>query len=590
MISECRSLWSPCTPASVGALSRPHTVARAIWTSVRQIPRVIAVFVGLSAASTDAATTCETPTVLVDPVVYQDKCPSDPGFPKVVNANGRDVYIILPKNKICTKRLLIKYARNVRIVGGAFIYNDTAGSVIAVDFSSGTTLIEGLDIDSNAKEADAITSYAHTGRMIVQNTRVHGIKGSSGGTIRDFLEARNAGPLAELKVKNVTVLTGGRGLFSFYSPENGRGTRRLILDRVDATYDAGLPTWPSGARPPLLYFGSGSSTKQQVPPDGTTLTNVYVDGSYWGVPYDKTVYARPAPQPDGCATFDPVHRITGRVCLGPSPEGENAPADRVGLRYDRDYFCGPEVVGQCDPRQVPPAPARDAGFTRLAFCEDFSDKNTINLDGALAGGQTLTQVKPGNIFNSSLMPKSAFVFNADGTMTVNPTRTNYQVDLISTVPTGGGGFAGYAMTGAGWYAEIRWKHANCNLTSGFPAFWSMDARKLYAATAPFYEPDFYEFIGGKHAQGLHYYPSATTNAGRTSVAKTNSMPVSPTSFFTAAAMSSADGAKYSWYINEVKTNETGIGSPAVFKAGKFPILFGSGPGCPYTVDWVRVWR
>lgn len=79
------------------------------------------------------------------------------------------------------KRLLIKYARNVHISGGAFIYNDAATSVISVNFSSGTTLIDGLDINANGKEANAIASYAHTGRMVVQNSRIHGVKGSSGG-------------------------------------------------------------------------------------------------------------------------------------------------------------------------------------------------------------------------------------------------------------------------------------------------------------------------------------------------------------------------------------------------------------------------
>lgn len=402
-----------------------------------------------------------------------------------------------------------------------------------------------------------VVGAAGPASVLTARARARHLKGSSGGTIRNFLNAGAAGPLAELKLQNVTVSA----------------------------------SVASGNRPPqLLYFGSGLSTKMQAPPDAAIWSNVYVDGSYSGVPHDQTAYARPAPQPDGCAIFNPDLRITGCVCLGPSRGGESSTADRVGLNYDREHFCGPEDVGQCDPHQIPPSPARDAGFTRLAFCEDFSDKNTINLDGTLAGGQTLTQVKPGNIFNSSLMPKTAFVFNADGTMTVNPTRTNYQIDFISTVPTGDGGYSGYAMDGSNWYAEIRWKHSACVQSSGFPAFWSMDARKLYASTTNTYEPDFYEKINGSLVQSLHFYPTAGNNDGRKSVINSGRMSVPITGYFTAGALASANGSKYAWYVNDVKTKETSVGNPTAFRAGRFPIMFGAGPSCPYTVDWVRVWR
>ena len=73
-----------------------------------------------AAASTvaDAAINCVAPPVLSNPIVYDGKCPGDSGFPTTVKAGGRDVYIKLPTNKTCSKRLGIDYARNIRITGG----------------------------------------------------------------------------------------------------------------------------------------------------------------------------------------------------------------------------------------------------------------------------------------------------------------------------------------------------------------------------------------------------------------------------------------------------------------------------------------
>lgn len=403
-----------------------------------------------------------------------------------------------------------------------------------------------------------------------------------------------------------------------YSPDPVR-VRVTIGSTVVGTYT--LPVrqamLDTDARQQVIAFGSnrGRPKFDVLDSAGNVIKSVTGDVNYTDTPIQRTgttgrnysVYADymdiPGPQAasasitkasadraegnSGTSMSDFTVRLTGAL-----PSAIDIPWSVSSSQADvNDFYQIDEVPqsGQCaDP---PPSPAVSAGFTRLAFCEDFSNASRINLDGNLNSGQTLTQVKPGNIFNSSLMPKSAFVFNADGTMTVNPTRTNYQVDLISTVPTGGGGFSGYAMDGAGWYAEIRWKHSACSKSTGFPAFWSMGTGKLYAGNAPNYEPDFYEYIGQKLIQSLHYYPQAGNNNGRVSINNSSNMPASPTSFFTAGALSSSDGTKYSWYFNNAQTKTATVGYPSAFKSGKYPIMFGSGdPSCQYTVDWVKVWR
>lgn len=59
--------------------------------------------------------------------------------------------------------------------------------------------------------------------MVVQNTLMRGVRGSAGGTICDAIDAQTGGPLAELILQNVTMLTSGRGLYAFHAASNGHG-------------------------------------------------------------------------------------------------------------------------------------------------------------------------------------------------------------------------------------------------------------------------------------------------------------------------------------------------------------------------------
>lgn len=240
-----------------------------------------------------------------------------------------------------------------------------------------------------------------------------------------------------------------------------------------------------------------------------------------------------------------------------------------------------------------PTPASAAGFTKLAFCEDFSNSARVNTstDGALASTQTFTQVSNGNIFSAAPMPSSAFKFNTEGTMTVTPDRNKYQINMISSKPTGGGNFTGYALpTGGNWYWEARWKHDDCNLSSGFPALWSMSHLKIYANTANTYEPDNYEYISRGRKSCLHFYPVAGNNDNKPPIQCKNGSISNVTSFFTAGALAKNSGALYEWFINNASVGSVVPAHPADFAKGRYPLMFGSGPGCKYTIDWVRAWE
>lgn len=588
--------------------------------------RRLAVLAGLAgllfaapSGSSSAAPACETPPLLVDPIVYRDLCPGDAGFPTIVSAGGRDVYVKLPKDRQCTKRLLIKYAHNVRIFGGAFNYNSTSPNVIAVQYSSGTTFIEGLDINVNGLNANAISSYAHTGRMLVQNTLVRGVSGSAGGTVRDAVDAQTGGPLADLTLQNVTMLTSGRGLYAYYNPSNGHGARKLKLDRVNAAYDTRFPKWPAGTTPPkgLYYIGSPTSTTRQAPPDGTILADVYADGGYWGLPYQKTVYAEPKPQPDGCATFS-SDKFSGKVCLGPPPEGDFAPAGDVGLNYDRTRFCGSEPVNQCDASQVP-AQAAALGLTRLAFCDDFSTDTVARGDTAAARDMTA-----GKKWTSEsavwgpVTPAADFRHNADGTLTLTPSFSGFNWNMSSTVYRNGALKGFWIAKKPRWFAEIRWKFQKGTSAERQPAFWSMDACHLYLLSGTgacvggtlgeFIEPDWWEYVTG-NSMGLHWYAyrmdgSRLVADNKQSCGGGHIMPPGENTWFTAGILYSGsqqlfvkDGSVY-YTRKGTETCSNNTSMPALraqaffnkMKTGDYPILIGAKNGEIITIDYVRVWQ
>lgn len=287
----------------------------------------------------EAAISCVAPPALANPITYEGRCPGESGFPASVRANGRDVYIKLPTNKTCSKSLTVTLARNIRITGGHFIYNDSKQAVISIGSTSGTTMIDGVLIDVNKKPADAIRAYRHKGRMIVQNVYAKGIGGRVSGPHGDLVHAQGGGPLQELTLQNVTGLTGYQGLFTPYRPREGHGTRRLKVERLNVGYDPSFSK-SSGAKKPLmlLFMGSNDSATDRTPDLGTSLSSVYVDGSYWNFAYYKAIYATPRPGSGNCATFDGKQKISGQACGG-KPPADFAPASRVGRAYNRAYFC-----------------------------------------------------------------------------------------------------------------------------------------------------------------------------------------------------------------------------------------------------------
>ena len=326
------------------------------WTSLAVAGALLALGALAACAGFDdepgpeAPFACLAPPALAQPLAFVGSCPGDPGFPIVVEAKGRDVFIGLPKDRVCHRSLSVTGAGNVWIQGGAFLYTDDGHAVISISQTAGTSFLEGLSIDVAGKAADAIRVYRHTGRLIVQNTFARRISGRPKGTHGDLIHAQSDGPLQELILQNVTGYTGYQGLFTPYRPDSGHGTRALRLERVNVAYDRELNR-NSGAGKPLmlLFLGSADDLRDRPPDKGTSLASVYVDASFWNQPYVRSIYPRPRTLFGRCVEFDRSHGISGRVCEGPPPGGDFAPEALVGTNYDRGRLCEP-----------PPAPVRAA--------------------------------------------------------------------------------------------------------------------------------------------------------------------------------------------------------------------------------------
>lgn len=241
-----------------------------------------------------------------------------------------------------------------------------------------------------------------------------------------------------------------------------------------------------------------------------------------------------------------------------------------------------------DPSGIePPAAAEAAGLTRLIFHADFSDPAQLSRTTRLTPGAKFCLMGPGNPkWGASELPSSA-IRHEDGTIEIVPNNNNFQGDIITSDSEENGFF----LRGNRWYVEARIKHADVGSSkgTGFFAFWSMDAKHWYTngpRGRSFLEPDFYEYIGRRFIHALHHHKAGDMNDQKMHMISTPP-PVNVEEFFVAGAMAMPD--EYSWYVNGEKRGAKSppwYGEMADYKG---PIIIGSGPQMPYTIDWVRAW-
>ncbi|MCU0895615.1 MAG: hypothetical protein MUD06_15115, partial [Rhodospirillales bacterium] len=282
---------------------------------------------------------CIAPPTLSAPMVVQDTCPGN------IDARGGDLLVKMP-NKVCTTPLNITNARNVHVIGGRIELGSNAARAVALSSIKSSVHLEGMHIDVMGRAADGISIYNSPDvTFTVQNTLIKGPGGVAQGTHGDVIHTQGGGPLKEFRVENVTGLTSYQGIFTPYRlpQHDSTGAKRIVMKNVYLAYD---PRMPSSQSPlMLLFLGSGAPSSNMygmldyTAPEGTVLSNVYVDASARKLAYHTRVMVQPKPGADNCATFDAVHKVQGKVCGGKPSVGTFAPESSVGLNYARSKFC-----------------------------------------------------------------------------------------------------------------------------------------------------------------------------------------------------------------------------------------------------------
>jgi hypothetical protein len=285
-------------------------------------------------------------------------CPEDPGFPSKADMAGKDVKIVLPKDRACHKMMTIggetdNPVHNVWIVGGKLEWNgpqeDSPGGAITMRYFDGTAFIEGIEIDVHNAFMDGVRCYHVMGphaRVIIQNSYIRGMGYKREGTHGDMFHAQGGqrNHLNELVMQNARGDLTNQGIFVPYRKTSFHGVRRMELDHVELHLD---PRYRHGKISTMIFSGPYSNTDDDYPPDGQSYNEVYLN--WWDPHYPYTTERKNITVPNidyydenGCAVF-PDHaikegKITGTWCKGNPPNSPFVPVDKIGLNYDRLYF------------------------------------------------------------------------------------------------------------------------------------------------------------------------------------------------------------------------------------------------------------
>jgi hypothetical protein len=400
--------------------------------------------------------------------------------------------------------------------------------------------------------------------------------------------------------------------------------RELLVQATDCTTSTANMQVGSGNAAQYVYnkgyYWTGSAWQQYALTGASTLQgNAWYTGSAEGtIPLSQSVtygVGYVCQKQNGtwkcgfrdaaCATSHwQLQRVTGASDGGGGGGGGDIGGGGSGTAVES----GP----QCADATPPPA-AKEAGLTKLAFCDDFSSASTIDLGGTLKDGFKwyITGLPYG--FKGST--KDAYHVS-EGILNFNPTINQAQLSFISAVvPRGSSKPVGWYIDRetSGWYAESRISHSEKSVAQGFPAFWSLDMCHLYSYPEHcklLVEPDFYEFISGGDTRAVHlhqdptgtkaskvdtwgtYHPSDSNNVNwqKFNTVAIRVLPnrvnhyVNDAQVTNGTAQTKTKNGTFLW-ISDVVAGPKGLGT----KVGRYPIIFGSGPGMPFKIDWVRVW-
>lgn len=303
-------------------------------------------------SGTAATATLEDPPIMNNPLNIQDICPEDLRWPTPGEMAGRDVKIILPKDRVCKKEGTLggtsesAPAHNIWVVGGELeVTSGAGGGGLTVRWWDGTALFEGVYVNINNTQNDGIRTYyaVRDARVVIQNSFIRGMGYGNNGH-GDLFHAQGSGAIQkELVMQNVRGDLVNQGIF-VPSRTSGHGVRRLVMDHVELRLDI---RYKFGKISTMIFAGTGPENGDSAPQDGQSFNEVYLN---WWYPHYSTTQNRtditvpPVTGYDskGCAIFSDrikrSHNITGAWCRGSPAGGTFVPLDKIGRNYDRSYF------------------------------------------------------------------------------------------------------------------------------------------------------------------------------------------------------------------------------------------------------------
>lgn len=245
--------------------------------------------------------------------------------------------------------------------------------------------------------------------------------------------------------------------------------------------------------------------------------------------------------------------------------------------------------------QAPPPAAAAAGYTKLAFFDDFNSTATIDMEDTRTAGFNWYRARP---FGWNSTPKDSIKV-VNGYLVINSIGgPNYG---IGTTCKSDGKVIGFSATeGAYFEASISFD-PDITGAKGWPSFWSMaDEHLWYNIGKNFMECDFMEYIvvekiKTRYIGALHWWVDITS---KPRVQKHNLgnwfIETGETDWknsFQTMGTLWIPGQTINYYFNNILKTENPYTKYPEMSGGDnqhWPVILGS-DGWPMKVDWVRVW-
>ena len=316
------------------------------------------------------------PAMTQNPLIVENVCPEDDRWPTFEEAAGRDVKVVLPKDRDCLPKrsdfscanrgggrlqsfiggTSSNPARNIWIVGGKIRSQYTQDPVVCPDGTTrrdagngaltaynwtGTLFIEGIHVDNNCNCEDVfrLGNYRTTSRIVVQNSRAEGFAQCSPGTHGDFIHPQNSnyGNLGTIKLENVAILRDNQAIWAPPRPTTGHGViNELHLDHVIINKrdcpEAPGDGWVFGWQEP----NSSLPVTKDVRFRNTWVQNIntsYGTTPRWTPPLDS----------QQCANYPASANVKeGKWCVSNKDPNLYAPLSLIGRNYVRSNFTNPK--------------------------------------------------------------------------------------------------------------------------------------------------------------------------------------------------------------------------------------------------------